>query len=231
MVNNNSKAFLVAKYAVMLALIFVGTVIDRSLTAYLPITGASVEMLMTLSLCFLFNSWLDGILAGTLMGLSSFVTAFMFGKILPQNPLISVMPRIFVGILAFSVYRLMLLILKKVDKKALHQTIAIVPACLIGLITNTVLFLGAATLFSDQYGSLVEAMAVVTFLGILPEYSISLVCVAPLVLGVRRGLKLGIDGNNWKLARNDEMNVETDESDNNSDTQDNVITNDEDKTL
>ena len=30
----------------------------------------------------------------------------------------------------------------------------------------------------------------------------SFIGVAPLVLGVRRGLKLGIDGNNWKLTAN-----------------------------
>lgn len=201
MVNFNSKAFKMAKYAVMLALIFVAAIIDRSLTGYLPITGASVEMLMTISLCFLFNSWLDGILAGIFMGISSFVTAFIFGNILAQNPLISIIPRMFVGTFAFGVYKLLQLALSKLKNKTIIQTVSIVPASFVGLITNTVLFLSAAALFSDKYGSLAEAMAVVTFLGILPEYSISLVCVAPLVLGVRHGLKLGIDGNNWKLAQ------------------------------
>ncbi|MCM1533847.1 MAG: hypothetical protein NC099_04245 [Corallococcus sp.] len=198
MVDFHNKAWQVAKYAVMLALIFVATVLDRTLTAYMPITGATIEMLMTLSLCFLFNSWLDGLLAGTLMGLSSFATAFMFGKLVPQNPLVSVLPRVFVGLAAFCVYKLMLLLLRKVKNKALRQTIAIVPASFVGLICNTVLFLGATVLFKNAYGSLVEAIATLEIASMLPEYLVSLFGVAPLTLGVRRGLKLGIDGNNWK---------------------------------
>lgn len=199
MVNYNNKAWLVAKYGVMLALIFVATVLDRTFTVYLPITGATIEMLMTLSLCFLFNSWLDGLLAGTFMGLSSFATAFFYGKILPQNPLVSVVPRIFVGVLAFSVYRLTLLILKKVNNKIARQTIAIVPACLVGLVSNTVLFLGSGVLFKELYGSLIDVILGLELVSMLPEYLVSLFCVAPLVLGVRKGLKLGIEGNNWKF--------------------------------
>ena len=205
MVNYNNKAFKVAKYAVMLALIVVGTVLDRTFTVYLPITGATIEMLMTLSLCFLFNSWLDGVLAGTFMGLASFITAFPFTKIIPQNPLVSIIPRIIVGILAFSAYRLMLFALQKVKNKVARQTIAIVPACLVGLVVNTVLFLGSAILLQKYYGAFADIEIAFTLISILPEYIVGLLCVAPLVLGVRRALKLGIDGNNWKLARNDEI--------------------------
>ena len=39
------------------------------------------------------------------------------------------------------------------------------------------------------------------FTNIIPEYLISLVLVPFVVMGVRRGLKLGVDGDNMKRAR------------------------------
>lgn len=200
MVNYNNKAFQVARYAIMLAIIFVATLLDRVITLGLPIAGATVELLVTFALCFLFNSWIDGFVASAFMGLSSFILAFPFAKIASQNPLISIIPRLFVSILAFCVYRLILLATKRMSNKVLAQTIAIVPATFVGLITNTILYMGALTLFTDAYGSLVLALQAVVILNVLPEYLVALVGVAPLVMGVRKGLKLGKDGNNWKLS-------------------------------
>ena len=201
MVNNN-KEYQVARYEIMLAIIFVATLLDRVITLGLPIAGATVELLVTFALCFLFNSWIDGFLASAFMGLSSFILAFPFAKVASQNPLISIVPRLFVTIFAFGIYRLILFLSAKMKNRVLAQTIAIVPATFIGLLTNTLLYMGALTLFTDAYGSLIAALQAVVILNVLPEYIVSFIGVAPLVLGVRRGLKLGIDGNNWKLTAN-----------------------------
>ena len=198
MVNHNNKAFQVARYAIMLATVFVATLIDRAITLGLPIAGATVELLVTFAFCFLYNSWIDGFLASAFMGLSSFILAFPFGKIASQNPLISIVPRLFVSILAFSVYKLILLATKKIKNKYLCQTAAMAVSTFVGLVSNTILYMGALTLFTDAYGSLALALQAVAILNVLPEYLVSLLGVAPLVLGVRRGLKLGVDGNNWK---------------------------------
>ena len=203
MVNYNNKALQVARYAIMLAIIFVATLLDRVITIGLPIAGATVELLVTFALCFLFNSWIDGFVASVFMGLSSFILAFPFAQIASQNPLISIVPRLFVSIIAFCVYRLILLATRKMHNKVAAQTIAMVPATFVGLITNTILYIGALTLFTDAYGSLVIALQAVVILNVLPEYLVAFVGVAPLVLGVRKGLKLGKDGNNWKSARED----------------------------
>ena len=69
-----------------------------------------------------------------------------------------------------------------------------------GLVANTILYMGALTLFTDAYASLVVALQAVAILNVLPEYLVAIFGVAPLVLGVRRGLKLGADGNNWKIS-------------------------------
>ena len=193
-----NKAGRVARYALMFAAIIVATLVDRVITLGLPIAGATVELLVTFVLCFLFNSWLDGFLAFAFMGLSSFVLAFPFSKVSSQNPLISVVPRLVVGVVAFGVYRLVLWLTRKSDKQRACQVAAMCAATAVGLVTNTVLFLGALTLFTDMYGSLVLAIQSLVVINILPEYTLAFVGVAPIVLGVRRGLKLGIDGNNPK---------------------------------
>lgn len=231
MVNYSNKALQVARYGIMLAIIFVATLLDRVITIGLPIAGATVELLVTFALCFLFNSWIDGFLASVFMGLSSFILAFPFGKVASQNPLISIVPRLFVSILAFCVYKLILLATSKMRNKIIAQTVAMVFATFIGLLTNTVLYMGALTLFTNAYGSLVLALQAVAILNVLPEYLVSFVGVAPLVLGVRRGLKLGIDGNNWKIAMREEtdVSVDTNESSDKTISNDEITKNEEEK--
>ena len=201
---NNSKAFRVARYAVMLATILVAVLMDKTITLGWPIAGATVELLVTMTFCFLFNSWLDGFLATAFMGLSSFIWSYPFGNVASQNPAISVVPRLFVGIIAFAAYQLILLVLSKVRNQPVKQTASIVVATFIGLVSNTILYLGALSLFGDNYGSLTTLLQGVAILNILPEYLISLLGVSAIVLGVRHGLKLGLDGNNWKRAQRDE---------------------------
>ena len=212
MVNIDNKALQVARYAIMLATVFIATLLDRVITIGLPIAGATVELLVTFALCFLFDSWIDGFLASVFMGLSSFILAFPFGKIASQNPLISIVPRLFVSILAFCVYKAILLVACKMRNKIVSQTIAMVIATFVGLITNTILYMGALTLFTDAYGSLVIALQAVVILNVLPEYLVSILGVAPLVLGVRRGLKLGVEGNNWKLVAQYDALAETEQT-------------------
>ena len=202
---NNSKAFKVARYAIMLATIIVAVLMDKTITLGWPIAGATVELLVTMTLCFLFNSWLDGFLATAFMGLSSFIWSFPFANVASQNPAISVVPRLFVGIIAFSAYRLMLLVLKKVSNQHARQIAALVVATFVGLVSNTVLYLSALSLFGDNYGSLAELLKGVAILNILPEYLVSLLGVSAVVLGVRHGLKLGVNGNNWKSTQEEKL--------------------------
>ena len=201
---SNSKAFKVARYAIMLATIIVAVLMDKTITLGWPIAGATVELLVTMTLCFLFNSWLDGFLATAFMGLSSFIWSFPFFNVASQNPAISVVPRLFVGIIAFSAYQLMLLVLKKVSNKSAKQVASLVVATFVGLVSNTILYLSALSLFGDDYGSLAELLKGVAILNILPEYLVSLFGVSAVVLGVRHGLKLGVDGNNWKRVQQEE---------------------------
>lgn len=205
---NNSKAFKLAKYAVMFATIFVAMMLDRVISLGLPTATAACVLLVTFSFCYLDDSWLTGVLSCTLFGLASFFKEFIFPSatlaVFPVYylPIITVLPRIAMGAVAFGVYRLMLLATAKMRNKYTRQTICITVATFFGLVTNTVLFLSALNLCSKwegiEYSPLIVVIKGVLLTNILPEYLISMILAPHIVLGVRRGLKLGLEGNNWK---------------------------------
>lgn len=204
---NNSKAFQVAKYAIMMATIFVAMMLDRVISLGLPISTAACVLLVTFSFCYLDNTWLTGVVVGALFGFVSFLKEFIFPSSVAAFPvyvwpLITILPRVAMGAVAFSVYRLMLLITKKMRSVYARQILSITVATLIGNAVNTVLFLLALNLCKIvakmDYTSLLLVIKGVILTNILPEYLISMILAPHIVLGVRHGLKLGVDGNNWK---------------------------------
>ncbi|MGN1066607.1 MAG: hypothetical protein ACI4QH_02230, partial [Candidatus Fimimonas sp.] len=60
---NNTKAYQVAKYAIMFATIFVAMMLDRVISLGLPTATAACVLLVTFSFCFLDNRWSTGIIS------------------------------------------------------------------------------------------------------------------------------------------------------------------------
>lgn len=208
MVNNN-KAGQIAKFAIMFATIFVAMMLDRVISLGLPTATAACVLLVTFSFCFLDNRWSTGIISCTLFGLASFLKEFIFPSSVAAFPvyvwpIITVLPRAVMGLVAFAVYRLMLRLTVKLSNAYTRQTICIILAAFFGLLTNTVLFLFTLNLSKEiagmDYTSLVLVIKGVLLTNILPEYLISMILAPHIVLGVRKGLKLGVDGNNGKEA-------------------------------
>ena len=215
---NNSKAFKIAQYAIMFATIFVAMMLDKAI-GFIPISFsmAVCVLLVTLSFCFLQNKWSTAVLAGLFFGLASFIKEFIFpspllGQVLPVPYwlIVTIPPRVLMTTGAFGFYRLLLLATRKVSKERVRQIVAITIATFVGLALNTVLFFTFLRLAKYLY-TVIQHVSVENkgvwaliylslFSNIIPEYTVSLALVALIVLGVRRGLKLGIDGNNWRLA-------------------------------
>lgn len=78
--NFKKKSFVVALVAIAFALIFVAMMLDKLFSILLPVSMACIVLLVTFSICFLFDNWLMGFLSGVLFGLASFCKAFMFGE-------------------------------------------------------------------------------------------------------------------------------------------------------
>ena len=216
---NNSKAFTIAKYAIIFAIIFVAMMIDTAIS-FIPLgfSMAVCVLLVTFAFCFLENKWSTGVLVGLFFGVSSFIKEFikpsaLLGQILPAQYwlLVTIPPRILMAAGAFGAYRLLLLCTKKINNAKKRQATSITVATFVGLLLNTTLFFSFVYLAKVIYINVEHVEIVndtvwylfyISFLkNILPEYSVSLAFIAMITLGVRRGLKLGIDGNNWKRAK------------------------------
>ena len=215
---NNSKAFKLARIAVMFATIFVAMLLDKAISLGLPVSTAAVVLLITFSFCFLEHDWLTGILSFVFFGLASLIKEFIWTSptfaIFPVYywPFIALVPRLVSGVVAFGVYKLMLLITAKMSKAYQRQTLAITVATFTGLVANTVLFLTTLNIcrliLGREYSAIIATLEIIWATNIIPEYLISMILAPHVVLGVRRGLKLGIEGNNWRLAREDESRAE-----------------------
>ena len=211
---NNSKAFKIARYAIMFATIFIAMMLDRVISLGLPVSTAAVVILITFSFCFLENSWITGILSFVLFGLASFFKEFIWPSSIAafpvyQWPLVTILPRLASGAVAFCIYRLLLFATRKVSNVYTRQTVSMMVAVLIGNATNTILFLSTLNLFKVvndiDYTPLIVTIKAVVITNIIPEYLISMILAPHVVLGVRRGLKLGVDGNNWRRAQKEEQ--------------------------
>ena len=213
---NNSKAFKIARYAIMFATIFIAMMLDRVISIGLPVSTAAVVILITFSFCFLDNSWVTGIVATALFGLASFFKEFIWPSSIAafpvyEWPLVTVLPRVACGAVAFAVYRLMLFATSRMRNMYQRQTVAMTVAIFVGNAVNTVLFLSTLNVFKVindiDYTPLIVTVKAVVVTNIIPEYLISMILAPHVVLGVRRGLKLGVDGNNWKRARLEEQQL------------------------
>ena len=217
---NNTKAYKIAKLAIIFATIFVAMMIDRvigivfTLGLALELSTAAVVLLVTFSFCFVENDWFTALIAWLFFGLASFIKEFIPGfgsavSLFPiyYRPLITILPRIACGAIAFGSYRLMLLATAKVTNARKRQIISMVVAIFLGNVANTALFLTTLNVFrlltGEAYKSIVSTLNFIWATNIIPEYLISMIIAPFVVLGVRRGLKLGFDGNNWKRARDE----------------------------
>ncbi len=224
---NNSKAFQIAKYAIMFAIIFVAMMIDKAISIIpIPFSMAACVLLVTLSFCFLENKWSTAILSGLFFGLASFIKEFIWGSpllgaVLPPIywPFVTIPSRVLMTALAFGTYRLMLMLTRSMTKEKKRQICCMIVAAFVGLVVNTLGFISsiyaAKTVYMAIENIVIENKGVFALIygilltNVLPEYLVSMSCVSFVVLGVRHGLKLGLDGNNWKKAKAAESEQES----------------------
>ena len=265
----------IATYAVMFAVIVAATLIDKAYSyALVNVGGASLavcSLIATATCGFLFDKFTHSLVASTMFGFASFVLAYIFLSLIFQNPLASLLPRVFIGPIGLLAYRLARITGKRMNAFAVRThmgyvlpslfTAAVIAgmvvfivfnanggwvffaglsAFVLGLLLgigvilavasarhpaadgrrmehfslavgtffmvlfNTLLVLPMMMLLSEQYSTLADVYAALTVINFLPELTVT-VAVAPFVIaGVRRGLRLGVDGHPRKKRRTDE---------------------------
>lgn len=186
----NSKSKTVATLATLAALIFVAMTLDRALTPYLPLSAAFLTLTVTFTFALMKPSLWSGLAAGLIFGVSSCLTAIMFGKSSVINPLISVLPRFLLGFVIFGVYKAMRFFTKGM-KPAAGEALSIGTASALTAASNTVLFLSAMYLFGEG-NTIADLFAVTVLVNALPELIISAVLVPIVTLAVRKGLRINL---------------------------------------
>jgi len=163
---------------------------------YIPIPPFSITtMHIPVIIAAVLDGPLTGAFVGLMFGLSSLYTAATIFSGMPVapfflNPLVSVMPRILIGIVAYYVFAL----LKKLIR---NKTVSIVGAALGGTLTNTVGVLGMIyLLYAQEYVEAVGATTVgksalaIIFSGaivnMLVEIAAASLISVPVVLAVQK---------------------------------------------
>ncbi len=254
----------IAMVSVMAAMTIVATLLDKAYSQGLVAVGGAAlavcELICVVMVSLLFNKLAYSIIGGALFGVASFVVAFIFPSPLFQNPLVSIVPRLFIGIIGFGAYKLAGLLsdayIAFAKKTHLHVAVPVsvlalaiagmvmffvfsgaegfaffiglsgfvllliliggmIPAIIAAnrkcnervielfrlgvgafftVVANTSLVLPMMFLFGAQYQTLSDVYAILTVLNFLPELLITTIAAPVVIIGVRRGLRLGVDG-------------------------------------
>lgn len=128
---------------VMCAL-FAALLVVMTFTPYLGYITVGVIEITTLHIVVIFSAAVlgpkYGAILGGIWGLTCIARAFQFGIIPFQNPMVSLVPRVFVGLIAGLVFW-------GLSKTKCKKPIALIITALLGTLTNTVLVLSSLQLF------------------------------------------------------------------------------------
>lgn len=158
----NDKAHFVAFIGVMLALIFVLFLLEGTLLAGTGMTACVLSLPVAISLS-VYDDWKKSFIGGTLLGICSCIFCLIFASafIFYANPLISVLPRMFIGITAYWTYFGLSKLFKKIKNKYVREMLPAGIAGVIGSITNTVLYLLAISIWKgDAAGAMTQILTV-----------------------------------------------------------------------
>ena len=188
-----SQTYYLVLYAIYAALIFVARILDQLITSSaLPINFAVITLSVAFAVAFIEPSLKNGFIAGFIFGMSSFITSFIFGKPLifgMANPLISIFPRMIVGIVLFLVFRGLFKLFRLWFKKPkLAMGFAMPFACAVAALTNTVIVLSMIWVFKVLDG--MDVLYVIFVTNAIPELIVPALIVPGIVFGVRSGLRI-----------------------------------------
>lgn len=156
------KAYYVAFIGVMSALIMVLFLLESFVLAGFGITACILSLPVAIALS-IFDDWKKSFIGGTILGVCSCVFCLIGGAgfIFYANPLISVLPRFFIGITAYWTYFGLSKLFRKVKFRYLREVLPCSIAGVVGSITNTVLYLLSVSVWMGQLDGALGAMLAV----------------------------------------------------------------------
>ncbi len=158
----NDKAHFVAFIGVMFALIFVLFLLEGAVLSVLGMTACILSLPVAIALS-IYDDWKKSFVGGTILGFASCLFCLVFASmfIFYANPLISVLPRMFIGVTSYWTYFGLSKLFKKAKSVFVRASIPAAIAGVVGSLTNTVLYLLAVNIWAgDVMGSLTAIMNV-----------------------------------------------------------------------
>ena len=183
----SDKAHIVAFIGVMAALIFVLFLLEGTLLAGIGMTACVLSLPVAIALS-IYDDWRKSFIGGTLLGVCSCVFCLVFASmfIFYANPLISVLPRCFIGITAYWTYFGLSRLFKRVKNKYIKDMLPAAVAGVIGSLTNTVLYLLAVNIWAgDVMGALTQFVNIAVAI-YFPVELIACFILVPIYVGVLR---------------------------------------------
>lgn len=142
--NHKNKTFSLVILGMLSAIIIIQTTIP--FLGYIPIGPLSLTIIqVTVIIAAIVLGTKEGAIVGGIWGLITFIRAFIaptspIAPIVFTNPLISILPRILIGVVAAFVFHRML-------RGKFNETVRMSIAGVMGSLTNTILVLGLIYLF------------------------------------------------------------------------------------
>ncbi len=148
--------------AVSIALIAIGYTLDKLISIASPISTALITLVIVLTLCQISDKWWISMLVTTAFGLISLLYCFILPNLSSpvfMNPLVSVVPRIAIGLTTYFSLTLFQRIFRKCRRSFFSNILPRALSAIIGVLTNTLLVLSAMALV-DQGDVLAKIVGV-----------------------------------------------------------------------
>ncbi len=142
----NDKAHFVAFVGVMSALIFVLFLLEGAVLSPLGMTACILSLPVAIAIS-IYDGWKKSFIGGTLLGICSCIFCLIFSAFIRYaNPLVSILPRFFIGVTAYWTYYGLSRLFKNIKNTFVKESLPAAIAGILGSLTNKVLYLIAVSI-------------------------------------------------------------------------------------
>ena len=178
-----TKGKKIAYLGVMLALVFVLLTLETYVFIYLiKPSPAFLSIPLAIAIC-LRGKKSDMFVGGTILGLCSFILSFIVGYAAFYNPLISVLPRVLIGVVVYYVNKFFTFVCKNAKSSFVREILPLSISGAIGVLTNTILVISMLVIF--DFSGLSAVFATIMSFNFTIEF-ISGIILVPIIVKVLR---------------------------------------------
>ncbi|MDE5943480.1 MAG: hypothetical protein K2H30_04645 [Clostridia bacterium] len=198
------KAHFIAFVGVMFALIFVLFLLEGALLSPVGMTACILSLPVSIALS-IYDDWKKSFVGGTLLGVVSCIFCLIFSVFIKYaNPLISVLPRMLIGITAYWTYFGLSKLFKKAKNAFVCEVLPAAIAGIVGSVTNTVLYLLAVAIWDGRAADALTAIMGVAVTIYFPIELVACAILVPVYAKVLRKINRSLINKPVKVAESNE---------------------------